>query len=167
MEKPRNARIQTAIEFFSVSLDDDLKRAKGSRWILTLQPSHVKAPKWKPAAGSPQTLQSWFICNKKTRHVVTLRLRNRTLRTRASPAVIMLDDRAQYGANHGRVSSWQRGKTPIRTRGEPSAPAANAIYFRDDSKARSRGLIIGYLTGTLSGTSIYQVRDWSILNPEL
>lgn len=34
-------------------------------WIfrqLTLQPSHVNAPKWNPAAGSPQTLHVWFIC---------------------------------------------------------------------------------------------------------
>lgn len=31
--------------------------------ILTLQPSQVKAPKWKPAAGSPHTLHCWFICN--------------------------------------------------------------------------------------------------------
>jgi hypothetical protein len=30
----------------------------------TLQPSQVKAPKWKPAAGSPHTLHSWFICKK-------------------------------------------------------------------------------------------------------
>lgn len=29
--------------------------------MLTLQPSQVKAPKWKPAAGSPQTLHFWFI----------------------------------------------------------------------------------------------------------
>jgi len=29
---------------------------------LTLQPSQVKAPKWKPAAGSPHTLHVWFIC---------------------------------------------------------------------------------------------------------
>jgi hypothetical protein len=29
---------------------------------LTLHPSHVKAPKWKPAAGSPHTLHCWFIC---------------------------------------------------------------------------------------------------------
>lgn len=28
---------------------------------LTLHPSHVNAPKWKPAAGSPHTLHSWFI----------------------------------------------------------------------------------------------------------
>lgn len=33
--------------------------------VLTLQPSQVKAPKWKPAAGSPQTLHCWFICEKK------------------------------------------------------------------------------------------------------
>ena len=30
--------------------------------IVTLHPSQVKAPKWKPAAGSPHTLHSWFIC---------------------------------------------------------------------------------------------------------
>ena len=35
-------------------------------WLLQvrpkkdLQPSQVKAPKWKPAAGSPQTLHGWF-----------------------------------------------------------------------------------------------------------
>lgn len=32
---------------------------------LTLQPSQVNAPKWKPAAGSPHTLHCWFICNRK------------------------------------------------------------------------------------------------------
>lgn len=32
----------------------------------TLQPSQVKAPKWKPAAGSPHTLHCWFIWNKTT-----------------------------------------------------------------------------------------------------
>lgn len=30
---------------------------------LTLQPSHVNAPKWNPAAGSSHTLHCWFICN--------------------------------------------------------------------------------------------------------
>ena len=30
---------------------------------LTLHPSQVKAPKWKPAAGSPHTLHIWFIWN--------------------------------------------------------------------------------------------------------
>ena len=47
-------------------------------WLLQvrpkkdLQPSHVKAPKWKPAAGSSHTLHNWFcigsnlsICKKK------------------------------------------------------------------------------------------------------
>lgn len=36
-----------------------------TRVVLTLQPSQVKAPKWNPAAGSPQTLHCWFICKKK------------------------------------------------------------------------------------------------------
>lgn len=33
------------------------------RIFLTLQPSHVNAPKWNPAAGSSHTLHCWFICN--------------------------------------------------------------------------------------------------------
>ena len=32
--------------------------------VVTLHPSQVKAPKWNPAAGSPQTLHCWFIWNK-------------------------------------------------------------------------------------------------------
>lgn len=34
---------------------------------LTLHPSHVKAPKWKPAAGSPQTLHVWFMARRRER----------------------------------------------------------------------------------------------------
>lgn len=32
-----------------------------SIYHLTLHPSHVKAPKWKPAAGSPHTRHCWFM----------------------------------------------------------------------------------------------------------
>lgn len=41
-------------------------QSRFKRWLnrcLTLHPSQVNAPKWKPAAGSPQTLHTWFICN--------------------------------------------------------------------------------------------------------
>lgn len=41
------------------------KTASSSDSALTLQPSHVNAPKWNPAAGSWHTLHSWFICNYK------------------------------------------------------------------------------------------------------
>ena len=40
----------------------------------TLHPSQVKAPKWKPAAGSPHTLHSWFILGKENYTVLDIRL---------------------------------------------------------------------------------------------
>jgi hypothetical protein len=39
-----------------------------SRLQLTLHPSQVKAPKWNPAAGSPHTRHSWFICKQAPTH---------------------------------------------------------------------------------------------------
>jgi hypothetical protein len=38
---------------------------------LTLHPSHVKAPKWNPAAGSPHTRHNWFICKQAPAQLVT------------------------------------------------------------------------------------------------
>lgn len=50
-------RHQTAIMSFSLLITSKLS----IYLIFTLQPSHVNAPKWKPAAGSPHTLHVWFM----------------------------------------------------------------------------------------------------------
>jgi hypothetical protein len=42
-----------------------------TRLQLTLHPSHVKAPKWNPAAGSPHTRHNWFICKNKHQHLLS------------------------------------------------------------------------------------------------
>ena len=60
------ARKKKCFFFLRLLFEDDCRRQrwkrKGKRTEHTLQPSQVKAPKWKPAAGSPHTLHSWFIC---------------------------------------------------------------------------------------------------------
>lgn len=45
--------------------------------IITLHPSHVNAPKWNPAAGSPQTLQVWFIWKKTQNKKININFKNK------------------------------------------------------------------------------------------
>jgi len=66
--------------FFNRQFNADGARSKGFcytidrviKWI-TLHPSQVNAPKWKPAAGSPHTRHSWLIWKKKK---TSVRLKN-------------------------------------------------------------------------------------------
>lgn len=61
-ERKKNVLAEAIIEMIVLAVERRRKESARKIREHTLQPSQVKAPKWKPAAGSPHTLHSWFIC---------------------------------------------------------------------------------------------------------
>jgi hypothetical protein len=64
-----------------------------SRLQLTLHPSHVKAPKWNPAAGSPHTRHNWFICKQAPAPLVTQSDKGKQWTEREAPPTASGDSR--------------------------------------------------------------------------